>query len=59
VSVRGLSLTSSVFISTAAVLAAVLGATLVVAARSANGAAEATVTKAQSSAVSTMLCTPI
>jgi eukaryotic-like serine/threonine-protein kinase len=46
VGARGFSLTTKIFFGTAAVVAAVLGATLAVTARSANTAAEATVTKA-------------
>ena len=45
-SARGLSLTTKIFLSTAAVVAAVLGTTLAITARSANRTAEASVTKA-------------
>jgi serine/threonine-protein kinase len=46
VSARGLSLTTKIFLSTAAVVAAVLGATLFVTARSANRTADASVNRA-------------
>ncbi len=49
-STRGVSLTTKIFLSTAAVVAAVLGATLAVTARSANTAAESSVNKALSDA---------
>ncbi len=47
---RGLSLTTKIFLGTALVVAAVLGATLAVTARSANDTAEQSVTKALSDA---------